>query len=95
MNSIAAVAAAATYCCLNTAASQQPAIGLTLVACLLLPAFVCQQVVRCFEDGDVIHVAGKVDPVDDIGAGCGWQPAHRHGCGAWACGSLHRLPVAW
>ncbi|KAL4856404.1 Ribosome-binding ATPase YchF [Chlorella vulgaris] len=24
------------------------------------------QVVRCFEDGDVIHVAGKVDPVDDI-----------------------------
>jgi GTP-binding protein YchF len=23
------------------------------------------QVVRCFENGDVIHVAGKVDPVDD------------------------------
>lgn len=23
------------------------------------------QVVRCFEDGDVIHVAGKVDPLDD------------------------------
>lgn len=23
------------------------------------------QVVRCFEDGDVIHVAGKVDPVED------------------------------
>ena len=24
------------------------------------------QVVRCFEDEDVIHVAGKVDPLDDI-----------------------------
>lgn len=24
------------------------------------------QVVRCFEDDDVIHVAGKVDPVDDM-----------------------------
>ena len=24
------------------------------------------QVVRCFEDDDVIHVAGKVDPVADI-----------------------------
>ncbi|KAG2498368.1 hypothetical protein HYH03_003627 [Edaphochlamys debaryana] len=24
------------------------------------------QVVRCFEDDDVIHVAGKVDPLDDI-----------------------------
>lgn len=24
------------------------------------------QVVRCFEDENVIHVAGKVDPVDDI-----------------------------
>ncbi|HET7269091.1 MAG TPA: redox-regulated ATPase YchF [Oleiagrimonas sp.] len=24
-------------------------------------------VVRCFEDGDVVHVAGKVDPVADIG----------------------------
>ena len=24
------------------------------------------QVVRCFEDGDVVHVAGKVDPVSDI-----------------------------
>ncbi len=23
-------------------------------------------VVRCFEEGDVIHVAGKVDPIDDI-----------------------------
>lgn len=23
------------------------------------------QVVRCFEDNDVIHVSGKVDPVDD------------------------------
>ena len=23
------------------------------------------QVVRCFEDKDVIHVAGKVDPVED------------------------------
>ncbi|PRW39192.1 obg-like ATPase 1 [Chlorella sorokiniana] len=23
------------------------------------------QVVRCFEDGDVVHVAGRVDPVDD------------------------------
>ena len=23
------------------------------------------QVVRCFEDADVIHVAGKVDPVED------------------------------
>ncbi|KAL4440386.1 hypothetical protein ABPG75_003387 [Micractinium tetrahymenae] len=23
------------------------------------------QVVRCFEDGDVVHVAGKVDPVED------------------------------
>jgi len=23
-------------------------------------------VVRCFEDGDVIHVAGKIDPLDDI-----------------------------
>ncbi len=25
------------------------------------------QVVRCFEDDDIIHVAGKVDPSDDIG----------------------------
>ena len=24
------------------------------------------QVVRCFEDGDVIHVAGKIDPLSDI-----------------------------
>lgn len=24
------------------------------------------QVVRCFEDDDVIHVAGKVNPVEDI-----------------------------
>lgn len=24
-----------------------------------------RQVVRCFEDGDVVHVAGKVDPVED------------------------------
>ncbi len=24
------------------------------------------QVVRCFEDPDVIHVAGKVDPVSDM-----------------------------
>ena len=24
-------------------------------------------VVRCFEDGNVIHVAGKVDPISDIG----------------------------
>ncbi len=24
------------------------------------------QVVRCFEDENVIHVAGKVDPVEDI-----------------------------
>ncbi len=24
------------------------------------------QVVRCFEDDDIIHVAGKVDPLDDI-----------------------------
>lgn len=24
------------------------------------------QVVRCFEDGDIVHVAGKVDPLDDI-----------------------------
>lgn len=23
-------------------------------------------VVRCFEDGDIIHVAGKIDPIDDI-----------------------------
>lgn len=23
--------------------------------------------VRCFEDGDVVHVAGKVDPVEDAG----------------------------
>ncbi|KAI7843618.1 hypothetical protein COHA_002858 [Chlorella ohadii] len=23
------------------------------------------QVVRCFEDGDVVHVAGRVDPIDD------------------------------
>ncbi|MGL5264180.1 MAG: redox-regulated ATPase YchF [Candidatus Rhabdochlamydia sp.] len=23
-------------------------------------------VVRCFEDGDVIHVSGKIDPIDDI-----------------------------
>ncbi len=23
-------------------------------------------VVRCFEDGDVVHVAGRVDPIDDI-----------------------------
>ena len=27
---------------------------------------VAPQVVRCFEDDDVIHVAGKVDPVADI-----------------------------
>ncbi|KAL4429054.1 hypothetical protein ABPG77_006093 [Micractinium sp. CCAP 211/92] len=27
------------------------------------------QVVRCFEDGDVVHVAGKVDPVEDAGNG--------------------------
>lgn len=25
----------------------------------------CMQVVRCFEDDDVIHVDGKVDPVSD------------------------------
>ena len=25
------------------------------------------QVVRCFEDGNVVHVSGKVDPLDDIG----------------------------
>ena len=25
-------------------------------------------VVRCFEDDDVIHVAGKVDPLDDVEA---------------------------
>jgi ribosome-binding ATPase YchF (GTP1/OBG family) len=24
-------------------------------------------VVRCFEDDDVIHVNGRVDPVEDIG----------------------------
>ncbi|MEW8030001.1 MAG: redox-regulated ATPase YchF, partial [Candidatus Thiodiazotropha sp.] len=24
------------------------------------------QVVRCFEDGDVVHVAGRVDPVSDV-----------------------------
>ena len=24
------------------------------------------QVVRCFEDGDVVHVSGRVDPVEDI-----------------------------
>lgn len=23
-------------------------------------------VVRCFEDGDIVHVAGKIDPIDDI-----------------------------
>ena len=27
------------------------------------------QVVRCFEDGDVVHVAGRVDPVEDTGKG--------------------------
>lgn len=25
-----------------------------------------EQVVRCFENDDVIHVAGKVDPIEDI-----------------------------
>jgi ribosome-binding ATPase YchF (GTP1/OBG family) len=25
----------------------------------------CSQVVRCFEDDDVVHVAGKVDPLED------------------------------
>lgn len=24
------------------------------------------QVVRCFEDGNVVHVSGKVDPADDV-----------------------------
>lgn len=24
------------------------------------------QVVRCFEDDDIVHVSGKVDPLDDI-----------------------------
>ncbi|KAG1658050.1 hypothetical protein FOA52_008304, partial [Chlamydomonas sp. UWO 241] len=24
------------------------------------------QVVRCFEDDDIIHVSGKVDPLEDI-----------------------------
>ena len=27
------------------------------------------QVVRCCEDGAVVHVAGRVDPVDDTGEG--------------------------
>jgi len=31
-----------------------------------LAPFSAPQVVRCFEDDDVIHVAGKVDPVADI-----------------------------
>ena len=31
-----------------------------------LAPFAVAQVVRCFEDDDVIHVAGKVDPVADI-----------------------------
>ena len=26
----------------------------------------CSQVVRCFEDDDIVHVAGKIDPLDDI-----------------------------
>lgn len=33
-------------------------------ACALTPPL--SQVVRCFEDENVIHVAGKVDPVEDI-----------------------------
>lgn len=33
-------------------------------ACLTAPFLA--QVVRCFEDDDVIHVAGRVDPVTDI-----------------------------
>lgn len=32
----------------------------------LLSGCRCVQVVRCFEDKNVIHVAGKVDPVEDI-----------------------------
>ena len=32
----------------------------------LIKAVFRRQVVRCFEDDDVIHVAGKVDPVADI-----------------------------
>ena len=35
-------------------------VGLSSAAALAL------QVVRCFDDDDVIHVAGKVDPVADI-----------------------------
>lgn len=31
----------------------------------LPPAYIPPPQVRCFEDDDVIHVAGKVDPLDD------------------------------
>jgi ribosome-binding ATPase YchF (GTP1/OBG family) len=33
------------------------------LCCLLL---LLLQVVRCFEDDDIVHVSGKVDPLDDI-----------------------------
>lgn len=33
---------------------------------LQCPTIFCVQVVRCFEDDDIVHVAGKVDPLEDI-----------------------------
>ena len=34
-------------------------------SCLLAVRCHCPQVVRCFEDADVHHVNGKVDPAED------------------------------
>jgi hypothetical protein len=46
-------------------ASQGEGLGNKFLANIRETDAVCQ-VVRCFEDDDIVHVAGKVDPLDDI-----------------------------
>ena len=61
--------------CLGTQLSKSSSITLELLAqhvcshvrcsCLLNVSYMSLQVVRCFEDADVHHVNGKVDPAED------------------------------
>eukprot|EP00775_Hariotina_reticulata_P008640 gene8640-8821_t len=46
-------------------ASQGEGLGNKFLANIRETDAICQ-VVRCFEDDDIVHVAGKVDPLDDI-----------------------------
>jgi GTP-binding protein YchF len=46
-------------------------------------------VVRCFEDENVVHVSGKIDPLSDIESDQHRARAGRHGHGREGAGALH------